>query len=92
MEEDLAEVNGSLRWKLNDETCFEYWGKVGTDCCICMRVCPWSHARTFSHKLVVELVSRNAIARRIFTVMDDIFYGKKPKPKAPPRWAHYGPD
>ncbi|MGD9077403.1 MAG: reductive dehalogenase, partial [Desulfobacteraceae bacterium] len=91
MEDDQAETNGSLRWKLNDETCFEYWGRVGTDCCICMRVCPWSHARTFTHKLVVELVSRNAIARRLFTVMDDLFYGKKPKPKAPPRWAQYGP-
>jgi reductive dehalogenase len=91
IEEDQAETNGTLRWKLNDETCFEYWSKVGTDCCICMRVCPWSHARTFSHKIIVELVSRNAIARRLFTVMDDIFYGKKPKPKAPPRWAQYGP-
>jgi len=90
-EDDQAAVNGTLRWKLNDETCFEYWGKVGTDCCICMRVCPWSHARTFSHKLVVELVSRNAVARRLFTIMDDIFYGKKPKPKAPPEWAKYGP-
>ena len=91
MEENQAETNGTLRWKLNDQTCFEYWGKVGTDCCVCMRVCPWSHARTFSHRLVVELVSRNAIARRIFTVMDDLFYGKKPKPKAPPKWAEYGP-
>ncbi len=91
MEDDHTEVNGTLRWKLNDQTCFEYWGKIGTDCCICMRVCPWSHARTFSHKLVVELVSRNAIARRLFTIMDDIFYGKKPKPKPPPAWAHFGP-
>jgi reductive dehalogenase len=91
IEEDQAETNGTLRWKLNDETCFEYWGKVGTDCCVCMRVCPWSHARTFSHKLVVGLVSRNAIARRLFTVMDDLFYGRKPKPKAPPAWAQFGP-
>jgi hypothetical protein len=57
-----------------------------------MRVCPWSHARTFTHKLVLELVSRNAIARRLFTVMDDIFYGKKPKPKAPPKWARFSPE
>jgi hypothetical protein len=57
-----------------------------------MRVCPWSHARTFTHKLVLELVSRNAIARRLFAVMDDIFYGKKPKPKAPPKWARFSPE
>jgi hypothetical protein len=34
------EVNGSLRWKLDETTCFDYWGKVGTDCNVCMRVCP----------------------------------------------------
>jgi hypothetical protein len=30
--DDQKEVNGTLRWKLNAETCFDYWGKVGTDC------------------------------------------------------------
>ncbi len=86
---DHAECNGSLRWKLNAETCFDYWGDVGTDCNICMRVCPWSHARTFPHKVVVELVARNKTSRRLFSFMDDIFYGKRPKPKAPPRWAQF---
>ena len=79
-------VNGTMRWKLNAETCFEYWGRIGTDCNICMRVCPWSHARTFPHKLIVELVSRNRSARRLFTLMDDLFYGKKPRSKAGPAW------
>lgn len=79
-------VNGILRWKLNAETCFDYWGRIGTDCNVCMRVCPWSHARTFPHRLIVSLVSRNRYARRIFSVMDDVFYGRKPKSKAPPAW------
>jgi reductive dehalogenase len=82
-------ANGTLRWKLNAETCFNYWGKVGTDCCICMKVCPWSHARTWPHKLIVWLIARNAYARRLFSIMDDIFYGKKPKPKAAPKWAEF---
>ncbi|MBN1102429.1 MAG: reductive dehalogenase [Deltaproteobacteria bacterium] len=82
-------VNGTLRWKLNEETCFEYWGKVGTDCNVCMRVCPWSHARTFPHRIIVALITRNRLARRVFSVMDDIFYGSKPKAKAPPTWARF---
>jgi reductive dehalogenase len=88
-ERDQTVVNGTLRWKLNDETCFEYWGKIGTDCNICMRVCPWSHARTFPHKLIVMLITRNRLARGIFSVMDDVFYGKRPKSKAPPSWAQF---
>ena len=90
LDKDPDEFNGSLRWKLNDETCFEYWGKVGTDCNICMKVCPWSHARTFPHRLIVAMISRNHLSRRIFSIMDDIFYGKKPKPKVAPSWARFG--
>jgi reductive dehalogenase len=81
------EVNGTLRWKLNAETCFDYWGRIGTDCCLCMRVCPWSHPRTLPHRWITELVARNQIARRTFSPMDDLFYGKKPKPASPPKWA-----
>ena len=88
-EGEQQEVNGSLRWKLNAETCFGYWARVGTDCNICMRVCPWSHPRTFPHRVVISLVVRNKWARRLFSQMDDLFYGKKPKPKAPPPWAQY---
>lgn len=87
--EDPELVNGTLRWKLNAETCFDYWGTVGTDCNICMRVCPWSHANTFPHKIIRTLITRNRYARRLFSIMDDIFYGKKPKPKSAPEWARY---
>jgi len=85
------EYNGTLRWKLNPETCHDYWAKVGTDCNICMRVCPWSHAKTFSHKAITASVSRNKNSRRFFLFMDDLFYGRKPKPKAAPGWADYKP-
>jgi len=84
---DPFEVNGTVRWKLKAETCFDYWGKVGTDCNVCMRVCPWSHANTFPHKIIRTLIARNRLSRRVFSLMDDIFYGKKPKPKAAPKWA-----
>ena len=87
--EDQEEVNGTIRWKLNAETCFDYWGKVGTDCNICMRVCPWSHASTLPHQLIRALITRNRFSRNLFNQMDDIFYGKKPKAKPPPEWARY---
>jgi len=88
-QEEQGVHNGTRRWKLNAETCFDYWGKVGTGCNVCMRVCPWAHARTFPHRLIVEWVARNHAARWLFNLMDDIFYGKKPKTKAGPRWAKY---
>lgn len=89
LEKDQTVINGLRRWKLNAETCFDYWGKVGTDCNVCMRVCPWSHARTFPHKIILGLITRNSIARRLFSIMDDVFYGKRPKAKASPKWARF---
>jgi len=89
LDEEPKEFNGTLKWKLNDETCFGYWAKAGTDCCICMKVCPWSHARTLPHRLIVWLIARNKYARRIFSDMDDIFYGRIPKPKVAPEWARF---
>jgi reductive dehalogenase len=86
---DPEEVNGSLRWKLNEMTCFDYWGKVGTDCNVCMRVCPWSHSRTLPHRIIVWMVARNRAARRVFSAMDDLFYGNRPRPKDPPVWASF---
>ncbi len=88
-DDEPQELNGTLKWKLNDETCFGYWAKAGTDCCICMKVCPWSHARTFPHRLIVWLIARNRYARRAFSVMDDIFYGRNPKPNVAPKWARF---
>ncbi len=86
---DPAEVNGTLRWKLNAETCFDYWGKVGTDCNVCMRVCPWSHANTFPHKIIRSLITRNHLSRTLFNLMDVLFYGTQPKPKPAPEWAQF---
>ena len=87
--DDLKEVNGTLRWKLNAETCFDYWGKVGTDCNVCMKVCPWSHANTMPHQLIKWMVSRNSLSRHLFALMDDIFYGKRPKARPAPKWAQF---
>jgi reductive dehalogenase len=87
--DDPREVDGVLKWKLDAETCFEYWARVGTDCCLCMRVCPWSHPRTAPHRVITESVVRNQVARPIFSYMDDLFYGKNPEPASPPKWAEH---
>ncbi|MCJ7716385.1 MAG: 4Fe-4S dicluster domain-containing protein, partial [Anaerolineales bacterium] len=41
--ETRKEDNGVLRWKINPESCYNYWTIIGTDCGRCMAVCPFSH-------------------------------------------------
>jgi len=87
---NMTVTNGLLRWKLNAQTCFEYWGKIGTDCNVCMNVCPWSHADTLPHRIIKTLITRNHLSRKVFSLMDDIFYKRRPKSKPPVKWVQFG--
>ena len=77
---------GILRWKLNEDACFDYWGKIGTDCCVCMAVCPFSRPYRSIHKLVRYLLRRSALARILFPHVDNLIYGRKWKPRKPQEW------
>jgi reductive dehalogenase len=83
---DKEVYNGALKWKLDEDSCFDFWSKVGTDCSICMAVCPFSRPDTFLHRAVRWMVARSPLARRIFPFVDNILYGKKWRPKRVPSW------
>jgi len=82
-------TNGIRRWKLDEDSCFEYWSKIGTDCSICMAVCPFSRPDTFSHKLVRAMLEKSLVARRWFPAADNLIYGKRWRPKPVPSWIQY---
>jgi ferredoxin len=79
--DDRAEIDGALRWRINSDLCFRYWTAIGTDCGRCVNVCPYSHPATFYHNLVRWGNRRSALFRRAALRMDDLFYGKHPKPR-----------
>lgn len=78
--------NGFSKWKLDEEACFDFWGKVGTDCCICMAICPFSRPNTILHRTVREFVLRSRVAQIVFPHVDNFLYGKKWKPKKVSAW------
>ena len=79
----------TLRWKINAEQCFTYWTQIGTDCGRCMAVCPYSHADSALHNLVRLGVAHSAHFRQAAVAMDDLFYGRKPKPHPAPQWLQF---
>lgn len=91
-ERDRKVDRGIERWKLNEETCFDYWGKIGTDCCVCMAVCPFSRPYQGIHKLVKNILRRSELARMWFPYMDNILYGRKWKPRKALDWVEYPKD
>ncbi len=82
----IAEIDGVQRWKINHEKCYSYWCTVGTDCGRCMSVCPYAHKSNALHNFVRWGIRNNIFFRRLAVVMDDIIYGKKPKPAKVPQW------
>ena len=83
---DREEIDGALRWRIDADSCFHYWNRVGTDCGRCMAVCPYSHPNNAAHNLVRWAVRRSGAARRAVLWMDDVFYGRKPVPRPTPDW------
>lgn len=73
---DKAEVRGVSKWLLDSERCFHYWRVAGTDCGLCMKVCPFSHPDTFFHDLVRHGIKRSPQNRQLAAWGDDICYGR----------------
>ncbi|MCK5310907.1 MAG: reductive dehalogenase [Desulfobacteraceae bacterium] len=81
--------NGFEKWKLDEDSCFDYWSKVGTDCSICMAICPFSRPNTLLHKFVRLFVAKSKIAQILFPYVDNFLYGKKWRPKTVVPWLNY---
>jgi len=85
-DDERKEINGALRWQINQESCFTYWCTVGTDCGRCVSVCPYSHPNNFAHNIVRFGIRNSVIFRKFAVMLDDLFYGKKPAPAEPLKW------
>jgi ferredoxin len=85
---DEKEVyKGVEKWQSNQESCYRFWRIQGSDCSVCIRVCPYSHPDTPLHNMVRWAIRKNHLVRRLALVLDDLFYGRRPKTTFPlPDW------
>jgi ferredoxin len=83
---DKKNVRGVVKWQSQMETCYKFWRKAGTDCAICMAVCPYSKPHTFYHNIIRFLCTRNPVSRHIALFMDDLFYSRIPRHSEKPDW------
>jgi len=79
-------INGALQWTIDQEACFTYWCKTGTDCGRCMSICPYSHPNNLMHNTVRFLIRTAPLFRSIAVRLDDSLYGRKPKVRPIPEW------
>ncbi|MFB0565410.1 MAG: 4Fe-4S dicluster domain-containing protein [Candidatus Aminicenantaceae bacterium] len=73
------EENGVLKRALKKEECYRYWRKAGTDCAICIFVCPYSKPDNYFHNFIRRLTTRSSISQSFSVWADDFFYGRFPE-------------
>ncbi|WP_457552312.1 hypothetical protein [Desulfobacula sp.] len=66
-------------WSILQEKCFSYWKTIGSDCGLCICVCPYTKPNTLIHKFVRFYISRNPLNQKMALFMDDLLYGRKRK-------------
>ncbi len=69
-------IRGVEKWQLNVEQCSWYWRVAGTDCGLCMKVCPYSHPPTLVHNLVRYGIRHSTFARQVSVWGENLFYGR----------------
>jgi reductive dehalogenase len=75
--------NGLLKWKLDEKKCYAYWHVNGTDCAICMAVCPWTKPQKPIHKIAAHLASIKGPHQRLMAWADRAIYGKHKPGQSP---------
>lgn len=62
---------GHRAWYVNGYTCLKYWGKVGTGCGTCVRVCPYGKRQSVWHRLVMSTIAVTPWFNGLFARADD---------------------
>jgi len=75
---EKTEENGVLKWTLKREECYKFWRKTGTDCAVCMFVCPYSKPDNRFHNLIRKCTTHSSVFQDLSIWGDDFFYGRSP--------------
>ena len=72
-----SSVRGIEKWTTNVVNCYLIWRFYGTDCGICMAVCPFSHRNNWFHYIIRKVVKFLPIFNKTLLFFDNLIYGKK---------------
>ena len=77
---DTCNREGLLRWPIHAEKCFTFMAQDGSDCGVCVRVCPFNKPPAMLHEWVRWGVKNTRWLDSLFIKMDDwLGYGERGK-------------
>jgi len=77
---NVSTLGGVKKWTVHPEKCFKFWAAQGTDCSICIRVCPFN--KDFSkplHRFGLR-VAQTPLRSALIWLDEKLGYGKREKP------------
>ena len=75
-------MDGVKKWTVDPEKCFKFWAAQGTDCSICIRVCPYN--KDFSKPIYRfgRMLAGTGLRRLMLWLDVRLGFGKREKPGA----------
>jgi epoxyqueuosine reductase len=78
----ISNHSGVRKWTFDAESCFKMWVNQGTDCSICIRVCPYNKDFSKWHHRLGRWVAGTRLRRVMFWLEGKLGYGKRESPDA----------
>jgi len=70
----ISNNSGVLKWYINPEKCYKFWGENQSDCTNCITACPFNKPSMWHHKLMSEFTAiPGASLHYIMAKMDKVF-------------------
>lgn len=79
----MGEINGVKRWQIEQEQCYRVWRSLGTDCGVCLSVCPFS--QEIDPELVGKMKGNKQVMGEILKWYDEQFK-VRPINRKPHEW------
>lgn len=76
---NVSNVRGVKKWSVDGEKCFKFWTNQGTDCSICIRVCPYNKDMTQPHHKVWRGLANSPMRGFALWLDEKLGYGKRHK-------------
>jgi reductive dehalogenase len=73
----VSSHKGVKKWTIDAEKCFQLWANQGTDCSICIRVCPYNKDFSKFHNRVLRWMMGNSFRRLALWLDETLDYGKR---------------
>ncbi len=69
---------GVRKWTVDGERCYRYWRRIGTDCGLCLKTCPYTRPDAGPYRALRRLVRRRPLVARGALGIYDFIHGRAP--------------